>query len=183
MTDAIPLVLSNGYYSPDEHNQYLSFDHVLKAGVSFRFGTHRRVAKTGQNQFYYLTVRPSYRRGKGLKWTAEATDGGQLKEKTIGKSDDITLARLDEIAAKLYDLPEPTAETDAAETVVAADMTEALALVRARLQADIAQLRTDYHHSIELINQQATRDGVTIEAVAEVNQILTELQADFWLKR
>jgi len=174
MSNPMPLALNNGYYSPDEHNQYLSFDHVLKAGVSFRFGTHRRETKTGQFQFYYLTVRASYRRKGGLKWIAEANISGQLKEKTIGRSDDITLARLDKITADLYELPEPADATD---------MTETLAFIRARIQADVEQLRTDYQHSIELINEQATRDGVTLEASTEVNKILADLNADFWLSK
>jgi hypothetical protein len=171
MSNKMPLILSNGYFSADEHNQYASFDHVLKAGVTFRFGTYRHRPGTTANDFYYLIIQSEYHPKKGLHWVARAETGGNTKEVPVG---DVTLDKLEIIAITLYNLSKNVSQRYD-------NLADNLKLIQHWFHTDLKQLRDDYQRAIELIDNQAKKDNVLIDAQAEVNRIIREVDVELLL--
>lgn len=109
MAHTTPLIQQQQLFLPDQQTPLCQVDSPawfawLATVSSFRFAsTQRRITFRGYGPLLApISLRKEQRR-HGMFWYAYRRADGQLYKRYVGRSDQLTLAKLDEVAAILHD--------------------------------------------------------------------------------
>ena len=109
MAHTTPLIQQQQLYLPDQQTALCAVGSPawyvwLSTAASFRFAsTQRRLIIHGHGPLLAPISLRKERRRQGLFWYAYRRVHGQLYKRYVGRSEQLTLARLDEVASILHD--------------------------------------------------------------------------------